>query len=244
MKKLFAVILSLTVTAGMTACSPARPAATSGSTPSQPVPESRQPESPSSQSESDTEVYERLYVADAAVYRGTVTSLAPGSDGGWVMVLEQAPGTNFGAPSLTFVTDENTRYSFPASKLDESIVGVYLEVFYGIAPGQPLDASAQQKAIGINDYMTADMVNFNGVVMEVSSFDDKPGEGQILTHELGDENNVVAFNYSGETQFYLDFDSIAPGDKLNFFHSPAMTRSLPPQTFALEVRKYYSAQDK
>ena len=46
------------------------------------------------------------------------------------------------------------------------------------------------------------------------------------------------FNYGPETQFVIPLEQIAVGTQLNVYHSPAATRSLPPQSYALEVSAY------
>lgn len=180
---------------------------------------------------------EKLSVADAAIYRGTVTATDGGTDSAMVLTLEQAEGTDFGAPSLKFRISDDTRISFPAEDLAGGMTGVYLEIFYGTAPDAKLDATVVHDAIAVNSYIVEGMVNLNGIVKELPT-ETKPGEGSILIEDLNNEGSLVMFHYGADTQFYLDKATLKVGDKLNFFHSPAMTMSLPPQCNAYEIRPY------
>ncbi|MEG2087049.1 MAG: hypothetical protein RR022_02535, partial [Angelakisella sp.] len=138
MKKLFLTFCALSVALTVVACS-ATGAATTGSvssaapsTPSLSVAEFSQPQvaPPVSIPEVQppvlpkvTEQKEDVMVADAAIYRGTVTSVVSGTPkegdalNELILTLTQAKGTNFGAPSMTFRITENTRISFKADQL-------------------------------------------------------------------------------------------------------------------------------
>lgn len=167
---------------------------------------------------------EPIHVADAAVYRGVVDDFAVDDNGHTALILRQVPGTDFGYPVLQAVLDENTRYSFDTTGMGN---GSYLEIFYG---GQP-DASGTVTAIAVNDMGPVDLVVYNGILVEANT------EENYLLLDPVDENGMqYRFNFNDSTQFYLDSNALAPGDKLNVLHDAASTRSIPPQSFAREVR--------
>lgn len=235
MKKILLLLLLSSLVISTTSCT-LKPTGTPGSDPVTPAPPivSDIPSSVPSSDKDSSSTFEKVHVADAAMYRGTVMEIKE-NDGGKTLVLEQAKGTDFGSPTLTFVTTDDTRLSFEADKL---VKGVYLEVYYGQAPGQKLDATKENNAIGINLYPSSEMVVFNGTIKVVEPNPDKEGEGQITMSNLDREEEVV-FNYSQDnTQFYLTFEDLKVGDKLNIFHSGAYTRSIPPQGSAIEVRMF------
>ncbi|MEG2204432.1 MAG: hypothetical protein RRY21_04645 [Oscillospiraceae bacterium] len=178
---------------------------------------------------------DKLSVADAALYRGTVCSIESAA-GGKAVVLEQAEGTNFGAKSLSFLLTPDSRLSFEDAQL---AVGAYLEVYYGRALGQPLDEKAVHSVIVANLYPDAAMVNFNGTLRAIESTGD--GGGRLTMEEMGTAQEVI-FNYdSAHTQFYLNLGELKPGDTLNIFHRGAYAMSMPPQGSPLEVRRYTPA---
>ena len=57
-----------------------------------------------------------LLVADAAMYRGTITSMAEGASG-LLLTLEQAKGTNFGAASIEALLPPEAVLTFPIGEL-------------------------------------------------------------------------------------------------------------------------------
>lgn len=247
MKK-YVVCLIVALVAGMfTACSSPKANEASQSTPPPPSAaevegagadesemreaESVPEETPSS---SGDEAAIRLHVADAAIYRGTLQSITEAEDGK-ILLLQQAQGTDFGAPSASFVLKADTKTSFREEDLKE---GAYVEVFYGMAPGATLDGTQQTDAVAINVYFETAMTNFNGILKEVFPDPDKEGAGQLVMEDLANGEEVV-FNFDSEhTQFYLTFTDLKPGDKLNIFHRGMYTMSLPPQGSAMEVRLY------
>lgn len=179
-----------------------------------------------------------LYVADAALYRGTVTEVSL-KDGTGTFTLAQAAGTDYGAAEMTFTVDENTRFSYPLEKLTE---GAYVEVFYG---GEESPAGA----IASNYLGEEEMIVYNGVLLGVqedenggkslvmASLDSEPFCGNSTLEELYPLAEIV-FHCGDDTQFYLSQDQLVLGAKLNILHTGATTRSLPPQGNALEVRMY------
>lgn len=165
---------------------------------------------------------EKVYVADAAIYRGTATPLEDGT-----FSLEQVEGTDFGATTMKFSVSDLTT---GATDITE---GNYLEVFYGRPMEGEFDSTITQEAIGMNDLGIADMVNFNGKVTAIQKEDDIITSITLL--ELITDQEVV-FNVSEETQLYFAVDDLKEGDLLNIYHKGMMTRSLPPQGIPLEIR--------
>lgn len=233
MKKFFLLFAASLLALSLTACGGKAPAQETPAGPdsAEILPLDEEGAAEDAQEEASSEIPEPVYVADAALYRGSVTAVETAEEGA-LLTLEQAPGTNFGAPSMKFLFTSDTRLSFEEEKLAQ---GAYLEIYYGAGS----EKSQPVPAIGANFYPAADMVNFNGALKAIMENPDKPGEGRLAMVEAG-TGQEVHFNYdkNGGTQFYLDFDALQPGDELNIFHRGAYTRSLPPQGFALEVRPY------
>lgn len=251
MKKMLIISLSLLLALGLAACT-TPPPQSAGDTP--PLSASPAPSPDGSESTTEPESQEPQtppIPADAAMYRGTVsgtvsaTSTEGDADKGTVQfTLTQAEGTDFGAPSLKFSFTADTRADFTPED------GQYLEVYYGRAPGAPLSTTEVHNALTAIKYHSAEMVNFNGTVKAINPHPDKPGQGTLVMASMpplaeqslanpASDPYIVHFNYDKEkTQFYLTFDEIKVGDKLNIFQSGAMTMSLPPQSFAIEVRPY------
>ena len=167
-----------------------------------------------------------LLVADAAMYRGTIASMAEGASG-LLLTLEQAKGTNFGAASIEALLPPETVLTFPIGELEE---GGYLEIYYG----GPLEAQPVT-VIAANLYPSAEMVNFNGVVGELRP--DSEDAGTIVLFDIENGQEVVYHYAAGQTQLYLDLAQIQSGDQLNIFHRGIYTMSLPPQGSALEIRR-------
>lgn len=170
---------------------------------------------------------ENLYVADAAMYRGTITNIEETEDGKKI-TLEQAQGTDFGAEQVVVNVTNDTDTSFEDDKLVE---GAYLEVFYGG------DIAEEVDAIAMNIYFETQAVIFNGTLKEIVPTEGKENEGRIFMQPLEGEEEII-FNYGEETQFYLNVEELKEGDALNIFHKGILTRSIPPQGIALEVRTY------
>ena len=236
MNKLKSILLTLLLTFSFAACAQQPTDADSSSEPAKSSQESSSVQEESEQSEDEVENEnnsEKVYVADAAMFRGAIVSVEDSEDGK-LITLEQAEGTDFGAPKLKFQFTEDTTCSFEESKLTD---GAYLEVFYGLAEGQSIDPEQTYSAIGANIYAEAEMVNFNGTLKEYKPSEDNENEGSLMMEDLKTGEEVI-FHYAEETNFYLDIDQLKQGDQLNIFHSGAYTRSLPPQGSALEVRNY------
>lgn len=167
--------------------------------------------------------------ADTALYRGTVQSLSPG-EGETLVELEQVKGTNFGAPSVTVALTADTLCDFNPAELAE---GDYLEIAYGGWVGDGLE---QVTAVTAARLAPADLSVYNGTLQEIRP--PKDGEdGTMLLTALEGTGDIL-FHLGGETQLYLDVDSLQAGDQINVYFSGATTRSIPPQATALEVRRY------
>lgn len=258
MKKLLLVTLCLLLATAAIGCTAtaatSQPEPSSGSASDSQPPSSTVQPPPDSNASSESEAPaglpfvndpdNRLTVADAMQYRGTVTKVStdvPKADGtgsyALVLTLEQAKGTNFGAPSLQFAIDENTRLGFEVEG-EMEWEGAYLEVYYSYMTKNAPDPDAVYDAIAINYLGVAEMVNFNGTVAEIVPHPDKEGEGRYLMTDLENPEYQVFFLYGPQTQFYMNQSDIKVGDQLNIFHSPAMALSLPPQCAAWEIRPY------
>lgn len=172
----------------------------------------------------------RPMVADAALYRGTISEI---NDTGYL--LTAAPGTNFGKETLTVTTDENTNFATPKEELN---VGDYVEIYYGASPAGgpvPEPVSAITLARLSTDWK---LVLFNG---KIAALDLTPTEGNpslLLEEENG---NQVLFWIGEETQVYCNLENLKMGDQMNVFYSGVLTRSLPGQGTALELRRVTAA---
>lgn len=176
-------------------------------------------------------------VADAAMYRGTVTEIQK-EETGTVVTLKQARGTDFGEPQMKFRFTESTRADFTPEK------GQYLEVYYGGGPNVQLDQNQIYDVITAVKYLSEDMVVYNGIVKEIALPDAENKNGWISFVNIDgkDPDSIErVFNIGDETQIYLNLKEVKAGDKLNIFTNGISTRSIPPQSPALEIRKYYEA---
>lgn len=172
--------------------------------------------------------------ADAAMYRGTISSVEKDGDD-TLFVIKQAEGTDFGNAAITVRFTADTNYKF---KLEDATKGKYLEVYYG--DGDETDATAGATpewvdAIAANLYHSADFVLFNGTVKSITKADDNSGSISIVAL---DDNQEIIYHYSADTQFYLDLDTLKEGDKVNVFSNGMLAESFPPQGTILELRPY------
>ena len=178
-------------------------------------------------------VSDDIYIADAAMYRGTVTKIEE-SDAGIIISLTEAVGTNFGSDkavveTMNFLITEST------SGDTEIKEGDYMEVFYGRPMTGEFDYTATHDAIGMNKRFTEAMVIFNGTIKSIDRTDGMITRLSMI--QLDTEQEVV-FNVSDSTQLYLNADDLKEGDKLNIYHKGIYTRSLPPQGIPLEIRPF------
>lgn len=243
MKKIFVIVMCLALAAVAVAC-------VATAAPSTSVPATPDDGEPISSGDNSVPLLPKVIVhdelppiADTAMYRGTVISAdttAKDANGNPAVnvVLKQAEGTNFGAPQLQFTFVDDTRIAFPLETL-VSLEGKYLEVYYSYATRNAPDADELYEVLVAECYEDEAMYNFNGTVAEIVPHPDKEGEGRLLMNDMSSDNGFqVYYLYGPDTQFYVNFDEIQVGDKLNIFHSPAMAMSMPPQSAAWEIRPY------
>lgn len=162
--------------------------------------------------------------ADAAMYRGKIVSVELSGDSARV-TLRQVEGTDFGQPELLVIVDSDTGYGFA---LDDMIKGDYLEVYYGVSSDGEQEDPVH--AIAANLLPDAEISVFNGELKELLS------EGMLLT--ALDSGEEILFRYDGLTAVYLNVDDLQPGDAINIFYSGITTDSIPPEAFAMEIRRY------
>ena len=169
------------------------------------------------------------------VFRGTVEDFAVSDDGATVLLMRRAVGTSFPADlKVKLIADgsADTQFGMDADLLGN---GSFLEVYY--TPGQE-NPDGSVTALVVNDALSEDLVYYNGTVVEVAPDPEQEGEGYLLLDPLEEGGMQYRFNYGPETQFVIPLKQIAVGTQLNVYHSPAATRSLPPQSYALEVSAY------
>ena len=169
------------------------------------------------------------------VFRGTVEDFAVSDDGATVLLMRRAVGTSFPADlKVKLIADgsADTQFGMDADLLGN---GSFLEVYY--TPGQE-NPDGSVTALVVNDALSEDLVYYNGTVVEVAPDPEQEGEGYLLLDPLEEGGMQYRFNYGPETQFVIPLEQIAVGTQLNVYHSPAATRSLPPQSYALEISAY------
>ena len=192
-------------------------------------------ESPSSQSESHPEESQLLEPVPAPegsqVFRGTVEDFAVSDDGSTVLLMRRASGTNFPADLKVKLADD-TQFGVDETQLGN---GSFLEIYY--SPDES-NEDGSVTALAINGEISEDSVYYNGTVVEIVADQEREGEGYILMDPLTADGMQYQFNYGPETQFSIPVEEIAPGVQLNVYHSPVATRSLPPQSYALEIGAY------
>ena len=156
-------------------------------------------------------------VADAALYRGTVTAVS-----GRQLTVEQYDGRNYGEPVIVF--------TLPAEDQGSWQEGDYMEIFYGA-----LRESFPAQADAISIYKVADQaetVVTNGIIKETSAGKDGKITGLLVT----DSNEQDIFFHIGtDTQIYMNEDDLRAGKEISILHTDAFTKSLPPQGNALEI---------
>lgn len=168
---------------------------------------------------------EPVYVADAALYRGTITEIQ-----GNVYRMEMAPGRNYGEEVLLVTMEQDTPvYAIPETGLQ---TGDYIEIYYTMLQET---YPAQTTALGVN-YLApnAEDVVFNGVVQSIEQ-ENEEGLAMLL---LGDNGQEALFRTGGQTQIYMDKADIVPGAHLSIFFNGVMTLSLPPQSTADEIAPF------
>lgn len=168
--------------------------------------------------------------ADAAMYRGEVQEItAAGND--LHVYLKQVEGTDFGRPELLVrLLDDSTKRSF---ELLDIKPGEYLEVYYGVTLGSD-EMPDEVDAIVVNRLPDAKHSIVNATLKE---FTPSGSGGSLWVARLENDEEIV-FSCGDETQFYLNKETLKPGDKLNIFFSGTVRESYPLQADALEVRHF------
>ncbi len=197
MKKILTIMLIAALALSMIACTqtPSEPESSSPS--SEVVLEEVEDVSSEEQLEADENVDDLLYVADAALYRGEITSMEDGA-----LIVEQVEGRDFGAEQITFTLSESTRYNEDSTSFATSD---YIEVYY---------SPQSYDAIAINKLSPAEDIIFNGSFVE---FDEE--NSTLLLTDLNNTDSQMLFNITEDTSAYLYFDELVVGDKLSVMHS-------------------------
>lgn len=167
--------------------------------------------------------------AQTSVYRGVIDDFVVGDSGKTGWILRQAHGADYGSPTMIIMLDDSTKVLYDDSEQVGN--GTYIEATYA-----NLNADGTATAISVDTLMNPEMIVYNGTVQSVRK--DKDGSGQILMKPLEDSGMDFAFNYSSDTVFTKPLDEISAGTQLSVLHSAASTRSLPPQSFAQDIREY------
>lgn len=174
---------------------------------------------------------ERVAVMDAYQFWGVVEDFAVSDDGKTVLMMNRADGTDF-EPSLKVVFDDDTRMNFDSDRIGN---GAFFEIYYG---GKNDDGTVT--AIAANDLGSVDDVLYNGTIVEIRN---ENGSGQMVLDPISEGGQRHAFNFGPETSFFVELNTLKPGDRVNVYHSMISTRSIPPQSPALEVRLYTAPEE-
>lgn len=180
-------------------------------------------------------------VADAAFHRGTVTKVET-IGGVQAYTLTGSPGSGYGVLAVAF--DSHTHMDFDPAQL---AVGDQIEVYYSGLSCALDEKLAYVVSISAARLFPEEATNYNGILVEVTA-GDKAGEGSLVMRSLGSEAKAdpgeealqeFVFHYSSETLFRMGLapEELRPGDELNIYHRGVSTMSIPPQGFALEVRR-------
>lgn len=243
MKKTIAFLLSMLLIFSFAACGSKESTETPVETPQenseQQEPESSEENSTESETSSNWDIKEDpIYIADAALYRGSLIEFEIISNE-ISAKLEQYPGSSYGAKNINIIINSDTALSFDPTEMK---TGDYIEVFYG----GPIEAGIDEalSVIGANNLGNADSRVYNGTVQSVSADPESSNEYSITMSGLEDDGEIV-FNVNTDqgTQIYMNADKLVEGAKLNIFHDVAMTASMPPQVFALEIRIYDEGEE-
>ncbi|MBZ3935793.1 hypothetical protein [Methanimicrococcus blatticola] len=175
--------------------------------------------------------------ADTAMYRGNVTNIATANNT-TTMTLAQVKGTNFGAATMKFVFDENSKMNFNISDLKN---GQYVEVYYGAPASGTTNFSETQTVIVANVLRYAGQVVYNGEIVKVTPAVNASSTSYVGKIEVKLENKTtMIFNCDENTQFYLNMSKVKAGEQIDIYGSWIVQTSMPAQTSAYEIREYYS----
>ena len=242
-KQITAVLAALALCAAMAACaqpgsgeSPA-PAGESGPGSSAAQPAAESGSGPESEPQ-EAEPMEPFYVADAALYRGTVTSIDTTLSGETLYKLEAYPGSGLQEQLLAVPTGD-TKASFDFSTV---ALGDHLEVFYGAPPaGEETCGLTCYDIIAVNRLLPAEAVYYNGILVKAEEREDGSLDLVMVPEDTAqpdweDPMKQFIFHTGEDTQFYMNEADLISGAHLNLYHRGIMTMSIPPQGGALEVR--------
>lgn len=202
MKKITAILLTAWMVLSLAGCSQQETVNESSSS----APES-----------SSTQEVQPPVVADAALYRGTVTKVADRQ-----LTVEQYDGRDYGELVIVFTLPEEDQGTWRE--------GDYVEIYYGA-----LRESAPAQADAISVHKVADQaetVVTNGTVKEVTTGEEGKISGLLVTDSNGQD---IFFHIGTDTQIYMNQDDLQEGKEISILHTGAFTKSLPPQGNALEI---------
>lgn len=245
-KRITLVLLALAACCAVAACT--NPTAPEGSgDPSSalatPVSESQTAPAPEPEPDPDPETetkeeppMERIVVADAACYRGTVASIDTDLTGAVMYRLTAFPGTGL-AEQLMVVFTQESRASFDPSSIQE---GDHLEVFYSPAGGETCGLTCYD-VIAANRLLPAEGVYYNGILVEAETQENGSVDLVMVPQgtpleSWGDPMQQFVFHTGPDTRFRMSSQDLEEGMLLNIYHKGIATRSIPPQGEALEVR--------
>lgn len=249
-KRITLVLLALAACCAVAACT--NPAAPEGSgdpssalaTPVAEIPAAAEPEpepDPDPDPDPETETkeeppMERIIVADAACYRGTVTSIDSTLTNEVIYRLTAFPGSGM-QDWLLVVPTPDTRASFDLDTIRE---GDHLEVFYAPPEGVGCGLTCYEM-LGVNRLLPAEGVYYNGILVELETMPDGTADLVMVPQgtpleSWGDPMKQFVFHTGPDTQFRMSTQDLEEGMLLNIYHKGIATRSIPPQGAALEVR--------
>lgn len=248
-KRMIAVLAALAVCCAVAACANPAPAAPSDpssalATPVAESPAAAEPEpEPEPDPDPETETkeeppMERIVVADAACYRGTVTSIDSTLTNEVIYRLTAFPGSGM-QEQLLVVPTPDTRANFDLDTIRE---GDHLEVFYAPPEGIGCGLTCYD-VIAANKLLPAEAVYYNGILVEAEDREDGSTDLVMVPLDTPQEDwqnpmMQFVFHTGPETQFRMSTQDLEEGMLLNIYHKGIATRSIPPQGVALEVRPF------
>lgn len=134
---------------------------------------------------------------------------------------------------------EDTKIDLDSLKEGDTVIATYSKAMTRSIPPQS-SAIEIKKEETSNDVETQSndlaLVNLSTTIKEISDEDKS-----ILVGDSDDINSQISLNINDETIIMntdgipLNFSELKSGDKINVVHSPAMTFSIPPQTYAYAI---------
>lgn len=136
---------------------------------------------------------------------------------------------------------DDTKIDLETLKEGDIVLATYSKAMTRSIPPQSNAIEIIKENVDINDVAAQpnlSLMNLNAVINKIT---DEEGYKSILVDDSNDknsqislniDNNTIVMNANGEA---VNFSDLKSGDKINVVHSPAMTFSLPPQTYAYAV---------